>query len=128
MTEKLDLSSLQNDLAKIDMITMPPRKGVPSGILEALLLKREQLKLKMYQENGHARPHFHVDYGTQNHAASYAIDTGERIEGDLHCKYDKAIVSWVGNNRDALLKTWGALQSGRSQLEFVVALSGLESL
>lgn len=84
---------------------MPPRKGVPSGILEALLLKREQLKLKMYQENGHARPHFHVDYGTQNHAASYAIDTGERIEGDLHCKYDKAIVSWVGNNRDALLKT-----------------------
>lgn len=127
MTEKLDLASLQNDLAMIDMVTRPQRKGAPFGFLEALLLKKEQIKLKMYQEKGHARPHFHVDYGPQNHAASYAIDTAERIEGDLHRKYDKAIGAWVEKNRDTLLKTWGALQSGRPEQEFVAALSVLES-
>lgn len=124
MTEKLDATSLQNDFAMIDMITRPQRKGTPVGHIEFLLLKKEQIKLKMYQEKGHGRPHFHVDYGPENHAASYAIDTGERLEGTLHPKYDKAIGPWVERNRHALLKTWGALQSGQ---EFVVALSPLDS-
>jgi hypothetical protein len=127
LTDVLDIASLQNDFAMIDMINRPERQGARFRFLEALLLKKEQIKLKMYQEKGHGRPHFHVDYGPQNHAASYAIDTGERIEGDLHRKYDRAIGPWVEKNRDTLLRAWGALQSGQPEQEFVMALSALES-
>lgn len=125
MIEKLDVSSLQNDFAMIDMITRQPRNVGSYRVLEALLIKKEQIKIKMYQEKGHSRPHFHVDYGPQNHAASYAIDTGERLEGELNRKYDKAIGPWVDKNRETLLQTWGALQSGQSEQEFVAMLSPL---
>jgi hypothetical protein len=109
----------------VDMLTKPQRGG-PFGLLEALLIKKDQIKLKMYQEKGHARPHFHVDYGSQNHAASYAIDTGERLEGNLNAKYDRAINAWLGVNRAPLLDTWKALQAGEPEKAYVASLSAMD--
>jgi hypothetical protein len=120
--EILDLASLQNDLAIVDMSKRPQRK-VSLGLL---LVKKEQIKLKMYQEKGHARPHFHVDYGSQNHAASYAIDTGERLDGALDRKYDKTVGSWTEANRKQLLNIWGALQAGNPEQPFIASLSALD--
>src|SRR5215471_6491759 len=90
----IDLNALQTALAMVDASSKRP-KGSRSDLLEILLLKLEQIKLKMYQERGHRRPHFHVDYGPSNHSASYGIDTGERIEGHMPRKYDHAISSWA---------------------------------
>lgn len=123
--DNVDLASLQRDLAEVDMITRPQRKG-QFGLLEALLLKKDQIKLKMYQERGHGRPHFHVDYGSENHAASYAIDTGERLDGNLHTKYDKAVGSWTEKNRAPLLSIWDALQAGKPEQPFIASLSALD--
>jgi Domain of unknown function (DUF4160) len=103
--EKLpNLEALQHDLAFVDMYT-ERKQNTRSDVLELLLLKKEQLKLKMYQEQNHGRAHFHVDYGTKNHSASYAVDTGERLDGSLPRKYDRAISQWAAKNRDGLFST-----------------------
>ncbi len=74
----------------IDMLSRPTRSGAYPA-LEQLLIKRDNIKIKMYQEKGHSRAHFHIDYGRVNHVASYAVDTGERLDGNLDKKYDRAV-------------------------------------
>lgn len=121
----IDLHSLQDDLAVIDMLSKKPANS-RSGLLEILLKKHEQIKLKMYQEPGHARPHFHVDYGPSNHSASFAVDTGQRIEGSLPSKYDKSIANWTAKNRSAILSAWNELQSGNTGATFIQSLGPLK--
>lgn len=72
-------------------------------MFERLVLKHENIKIRMYQETQHAKAHFHVDYGRNNHVATYAIDTGERIEGTLDRKYDKSVSTWAKANRENLI-------------------------
>lgn len=122
--ELLNLEALQNSLATVDMLLRKPRNA-RSDLLEILLIKREPIKLKMYQEPNHGRPHFHVDYGNQNHSASYAVDDGERLDGTLPSKYDKAITQWADANRSHLLSAWNDLQSGSDGATFIIALSPL---
>jgi hypothetical protein len=109
----LDLESLRDALEEVNEISR-----TQSGSLYKLLVAKHQIKLKMYQETGHSRAHFHVDYGPTNHAAVFAVDTGERIEGSLDRKYDKAITAWTIANKRALLAIWHALQSGESETPF----------
>jgi hypothetical protein len=113
---QLDLASLQDALAKVDWSERPPREF---RYFHRLLFKKEQIKLKMYQEPGHSRAHFHVDYGRNSHVAVYTVDTGERLEGSL----DKAISTWTIANRKSLLAIWRALQSGEPEFSFVQSLS-----
>jgi len=94
-------------------------------MFERLVLKHENIKIKMYQEKQHARAHFHVDYGRNNHVATYAIDTGERIEGTLDRKYDKSVSAWATANRENLMAVWHALQSGSPESPFIQSLSAM---
>lgn len=96
-------------------------------MLEQLLLKKGEIKLKMYQEKGHGKPHFHVDYGQDIHTASYAIETGERIEGSLHRKYDRVVREWTAKNREKLMNVWNALQKGQPEQGFILALGTMNS-
>ena len=92
--------------------------------MEILLVKRKNMKIKIYQEKGHHLPHIHIDYGKQRHAASYAIETGERIEGWLSKKYDSDVSSWLDRNRDKVLEIWNALQAGTQHEPLVAELAG----
>ncbi|WP_220467221.1 DUF4160 domain-containing protein [Pseudoalteromonas sp. 5Ae-yellow] len=82
------------------------------------------MKIKIYQEKGHHLPHIHIDYGRQQHAASYAIETGERIEGDLSRKYDNDVSNWLEQNRDKVLEIWHSLQAGMPHEPLLVGLAG----
>jgi hypothetical protein len=77
-----------------------------------LLRRLKALKIKMYKEDGHQRPHVHIDYGKQPSVASYALDTGERLVGDLDRRYDKTISAWITRSQPELLKIWYVPQSG----------------
>ena len=123
--KKVDLKALQYDLAVVDMLTKKP-KNSRSALLEILLVKLEPIKLKMYQEPNHGRAHFHVDYGSINHSASYAVDTGERIDGHLPTKYDRAITDWTLGNQAPLISAWNDLQSGSTGASFIAALAPLK--
>jgi hypothetical protein len=106
-----EFSELQRLFAQKDMLT-DRRPQSRSGFMEILLIKRQNMKLKIYQEKGHHLPHIHIDYGNQNHVASYAIETGERLEGSLPKKYDQDVLSWLEYNRAKVLEIWQVLQVG----------------
>lgn len=119
----IDLVALQSELSQIDFASAPP---LDPNYHYRLLRRTEQIRFKMYQELGHMRAHFHVDYGASNHVAAYAVDTGERIAGNLDPKYDKAISAWTRANRNSLLAIWRALQSGEPDTAFIRSMSAFE--
>ncbi|CAG9273453.1 conserved hypothetical protein [Paraburkholderia unamae] len=118
-----DLASLRDLMSAVDYASAT--QPTQAGVFHKLVMKRQQIKIKMYQEAGHSRPHFHVDYGPYNHVAVYAVDTGERLEGNLNQKYDKAVCAWAIANRPSLLAIWRALQSGEPESPFAKSLSAL---
>src|SRR5690606_33491753 len=100
----------QHDLAVSDLMAeMRPRSGSYSALL---VLKLRQLKLKMYQEQGHHLPHLHVDYGREHHTASYSIDPACRLEGDLAGRYESAVMRFIMGHQQQLLELWSQLQAG----------------
>lgn len=107
-----ELYVLQDEFATIDLFTRG-NNGQKQLLVEVLIKKIENIKIKIYQERGHNMPHIHIDYGGgQNHTASYSIHTGERIDGYLNKKYDKSVKDWIGNNREKILQIWSEIQSG----------------
>lgn len=125
MSLEEEFDELQRLFAQKDLLT-EPRKSSGSGFMEILLAKRKNMKIKIYQERGHHLPHIHIDYGKQRHAASYAIESGERIEGDLSKKYDSDVSSWLDRNRDKVLEIWNALQAGTQHEPLLAELAGDE--
>lgn len=118
-----EFDELQRLFAQKDLLT-EPRRSAGNGFMEILLVKRKDMKIKIYQEKGHSLPHIHIDYGKQHHIASYAIETGARIEGDLPTKYDRDVSSWLERNRVKVLKIWDTLQGSMPYEPLVAELSG----
>jgi hypothetical protein len=102
------LSSLQYEMARVDLFA---RKSSHPDFIEFLILKLESIAFRMDGSRNHSRPHIHVDYGKDWHAASYAIDNGERLAGELNRKYDKVVRNWIEANRVDLLKAWESVQA-----------------
>ena len=121
-----DLSSLaktlQSYLGMVDMMTS--RSSGASNGMGLLVVKLDQLKVKIYQESGHSLPHLHIDYGKIAHAASYGIDPVTRLVGQLDRKYDQTIIRWVQTNQTALLALWAEVQAGNSTDALVAELKG----
>ena len=78
----------------------------------------------MYQENGHAMPHLHIDYGHKHHVASFAIEPPSRIKGSLDSKYDKPIIEWITKNSENLIEIWNKAQAGGNPKILISQLSG----
>jgi Domain of unknown function (DUF4160) len=104
------LAKLRDDFATVDWITRP---GIP-GVIEVVVKKLENIKIKIDGCKNHARPHVHIDYGKEYHAASYAIDTGERLAGELDGKYDGTVREFIGNCRPGLTEAWRKIQAGEN--------------
>lgn len=114
---------LQERFAMRDFFT-EKRPRPRSGSLDVLLIKKNNMKLKIYQETGHQLPHIHIDYGKKTHVASYSIETGERLEGSLSRRFDKDVVSWLSDNRERVLEIWNALQKGEDHEGLISELAG----
>lgn len=70
------------------------------------ILRCNNIKVEIREkENGHNRPHFHITIrGAGN--ASYAIDTLERIVGEIDSKVEKRILLWAAENKELLNAAW----------------------
>lgn len=90
----------------------------------ALVGRLQNMKIKIYQEIGHRRPHIHIDYGRDKHVASFSIETGERIKGTLDPKYDSDIKGWLSKHKDKLLAVWREMQVGGNPTSLVAELRG----
>lgn len=118
-----ELEELQRDLAQVDLLTTPSSSG-QAGSISFLLLKRGDLKFKMYQESGHGLPHIHIDYGRHKHAASYCIDPPNRLAGNLDRKYDRSVTEWISSRKEKLLAAWALVQSGGDPEPLTLELAG----
>ncbi len=115
---ELDLSSLQEKLALVDLRRWPPRVALSDFHRDSWSGTRP-LKLTICQDHGHTLPCFELHYGAQEHAARYAVTTGDRLDGNLDRKYDRAVRLWATRNRDHLMTIWTALQSERNGHSFI---------
>lgn len=115
-----EIEKLQDQLVLIDLNSKP---GIRK-LTEILLKKDEPLQFRMEQDRNHATPHLHITFGKQNHAASYGINNGQRLAGDLPNRYDKQVTNWINNNKTALTQIWDEIQSG-NQTKYEVLIGKL---
>ncbi|MBR1649220.1 MAG: DUF4160 domain-containing protein [Alphaproteobacteria bacterium] len=54
----------------------------------------------------HQPPHIHVVYGEYN--ATFDIQTGEMLEGDLSPRAKALVQEWIGQHCDELLEMWNS--------------------
>jgi hypothetical protein len=104
-----ELEDLQDKFAFVDLMT----KGGKEGLLEVLLKKKLPLEFRMEPDN-HA-PHIHINYKKEKHKASYRINDGVRVAGNLDNKYDKIVKSWIDENRTKLQEIWNAMKIGNQK-------------
>jgi Domain of unknown function (DUF4160) len=126
MSFEKELAELQDAFAMVDLLMRPPRRG-DSAVMKLLLKKLLAIKIRMDGNDNHKRPHVHVDYGKHHHVASYAIDTGERLVGNLNRKYDRAVQEWIAEHTPKLLEAWNQMQAGKCATAIACELRGDEN-
>ncbi len=114
------LKGLQDRLAEIDLLTRP---SLP-GTFQFMVKEYRNIKLKMDGDRKHGRPHLHIEYGGDHHAASYAIDDGSRLAGRLERKYDRDIRQWMATHRNQLQEAWTITQAGKKPDALIAELMG----
>jgi hypothetical protein len=89
------LAQLQDKLYWFDWRHPRNVPGAGTGTRFLLVKRLHAIRIRMDGNKNHKRPHVHIDYGEEYHTASYAIDNGERIAGELHGKYDQEVSAWI---------------------------------
>jgi hypothetical protein len=115
-----ELKALQYKLADIDFWDA----GDPN-IVRLIVFELAEMNVRMDGNKNHKRPHIHIEYGTDPHAASYAIDTGQRLAGRLKSKHDRAVREWIGECKPKLLEIWNTTQAGKDPHPLIWALRGV---
>lgn len=100
------LQELQTRFAQIDLLTRE-RSG-DSDYLEFLVLRRDHVAIRLYKEQGHQRPHFHIKFKNE-YQASFALDDFSQLSGHIPPKYLRDLLQWARENQNVLLKKWNEL-------------------
>lgn len=108
-----ELDELQLLLCSADPLTYD------NNSTKALIIRLEHTVIRMRGDNNHQRPHFHIEY-KQEYDASYAIDTLERLAGDMPTKYEKKLLEWAAQHQDLLHRFWNTLKAGNSITELLL--------
>jgi hypothetical protein len=116
----IDLDHLQRQLADVD-IQRAISAMAKSGVHPYMVLKREHLKIRVYKEANHQRPHFHIEYKNKEFTASYGINPLRRLAGKMPARYEKPMLAWAASNQATLLKIWNGLQSDRAGWEVSIS-------
>ena len=69
---------------------------------------KKWIRIRMEPDQNHGRPHIHIN----EHGASFAIDTGELLDGKCDKKTRERIGNWIRLHRDDLNQLWGIVKSG----------------
>jgi hypothetical protein len=122
MNLETELADLQDALANTDLSDALRRMNDDQGLIYLLVKILQPIRIKIDGNRNHKRPHIHIDYGRKFHAATYAIDTGERLVGDR--KYDYEVFEWIGKNRPKLMQAWELVQAGKDATPIACELRG----
>ena len=97
-------------LKRVDYERLPKSEGILSKLIVARV---EELEIRMDGNKNHARGHVHIKYKKDDHRASYAIDDGSRLAGELPRYYDRVIKGWIVENQHGLKELWTSVREGR---------------
>ena len=67
------------------------------------------ITIAMYH-NDHSPPHFHARYAGEE--ASFAIETLDQVEGELHRRARAMVVEWASLHRNELWENWDRARDG----------------
>ncbi len=67
------------------------------------------ITIAMYH-NDHSPPHFHAKYAGEE--ASFAIETLDQVEGELHRRARAMVVEWASLHRNELWENWDRARDG----------------
>jgi hypothetical protein len=81
---------------------------VRAGYRPALVHMLQCVSLRIHKEQNHQLPHFHLEF-KKEYSASYAIETGQRLAGQVPSRYEKAMLTWAKQNSALLIKVWNSL-------------------
>lgn len=70
-----------------------------------------RLKICIYCENNHKRPHVHI-YWTKEYEVSISISDREVLIGEIPRKNLKAIKEWIEKYEKEILHAWHTIQAG----------------
>lgn len=103
----------QRDVDELQLLLslVETEDGNGDSFTKAVVFRLQDITVRMWKENNHQRPHFHIKYRNQ-YSASYAIDTLEQLAGEVPSKYEKTILEWAAQNQESLRLTWNKLQVG----------------
>jgi Domain of unknown function (DUF4160) len=73
--------------------------------------RRPELKVYMYKEPNHKRPHVHIYFGNEE-ATSICLATREILAGTMSAKLLKPLISWISEHEADLLRVWDEIQQG----------------
>ncbi len=90
-----------------------------SSAIKARVIRMGHTVIRMRGDDNHQRPHFHIEY-KQEYSASYAIDTLERLAGQMPSKYEEKLLGWASHNQNLLLRIWDSLKTGNDITEFLL--------
>ena len=78
-----------------------------------LVARVEEVEIRMDADKNHGRGHVHIKYKKDGHAASYAIDNGSRLAGELPRYYDRVVGQWIVKHQPNLKLLWTSTQQGK---------------
>jgi len=106
---KLGLREL--DELRILLFSTEPQFHLVNAAIKARVIRLGHAVIRMRGDNNHQRPHFHIEY-KREYSASYAIDTLERLAGQMPPTYEKKLLEWALHNQNLLLEIWDSLKKG----------------
>jgi hypothetical protein len=126
-----ELKELQEAFASVQFRdelrrAMRRSKGIRNVPRPIMVKQLRNIRFKIDGDKNHSRPHVHVDYGKNHHAASFAIDNGERLAGGLNRKYDRPARDWIKRNKAKLLEAWSLVMESGNTDEIVGELRGAD--
>jgi len=108
-----DLGELQRQLALVDLI-----HDGNSESIKLLLLRLRDIAIRMRPDSNHRRAHFHIEY-RKEYSASYAVDTLEKLAGQMPARYEKPVLEWAAEHKQSLTATWNKLKAGEDVQEMI---------
>jgi hypothetical protein len=127
LTFETELRELQGAFARrqfadeVDQMRRRSR-GIPGRGRPLMVRQLRSIRFKIDGDKNHARPHIHVDYGRNHHAATFSIDNGDRLAGGLNRKYDRPAREWIERNKEKLLDAWKLVMDSGNTDEIVAEL------
>lgn len=82
-----------------------------SFYIDDIPVRRRKIKVTMQPDSNHDRAHIHLanrDY----HDASFAVDTGEMLEGNCDGETQRIVKNWIRKHKRDLQQLWNTTKAG----------------